>query len=82
MPEPDFTFIDLFAGIGGMRVGFEAVGGECVFTSEWNKYSQQTYQANFGTEEIAGDITQVHADEIRSTPSMLYFPRCSIRSRL
>ena len=64
LPEPDFTFIDLFAGIGGMRVGFEAVGGECVFTSEWNKYSQQTYQANFGTEVIAGDITQVHADEI------------------
>lgn len=64
LPDPDFTFIDLFAGIGGMRVGFEAVGGECVFTSEWNKYSQQTYQANFGVEEIAGDITQVHADEI------------------
>jgi len=64
LPDPDFTFIDLFAGIGGMRVGFEAVGGECVFTSEWNKYSQQTYRANFGDEEIAGDITQVHADEV------------------
>lgn len=64
LPDQDFTFIDLFAGIGGMRVGFEAVGGECVFTSEWNKYSQQTYRANFGEEEIAGDITQVHADQV------------------
>ena len=62
----DFTFIDLFAGIGGMRLGFEAVGGKCVFTSEWDAYSNKTYRANFpGDEhEIAGDITKIGADEI------------------
>ena len=38
-----FTFVDLFAGIGGMRLGFEAVGGRCVFSSEWNRFSQETY---------------------------------------
>src|SRR5687768_817104 len=38
-----FTFIDLFAGIGGLRKGFEKSGGHCVFTSEWNKFAQQTY---------------------------------------
>ena len=58
-PADDFTFIDLFAGIGGMRLGFEAAGGRCVFTSEWDKYSQRTYRANFGDEEIAGDIREV-----------------------
>lgn len=42
----EFTFIDLFAGIGGIRKGFEAIGGECVFTSEWNKYAVRTYKAN------------------------------------
>lgn len=42
----DFTFIDLFAGIGGIRKGFEAVGGKCLFTSEWNKYAVRTYKAN------------------------------------
>lgn len=62
--QPDFRFIDLFAGIGGMRLAFEKAGGNCVFTSEWNKYSQQTYRENFGEEEIAGDITQVHEAEI------------------
>lgn len=60
-----FTFIDLFAGIGGMRLGFEEVGGTCVFTSEWNRFARQTYAANFGIDdpddehEIWGDITQV-----------------------
>jgi DNA (cytosine-5)-methyltransferase 1 len=55
-----FTFIDLFAGIGGIRLGFEKFGGKCVFTSEWNKYSIQTYRANFFDDhEIAGDITKV-----------------------
>lgn len=63
----DFDFIDLFAGVGGTRLGFEAVGGRCVFTSEWNKYSQQTYLANFpsgGHHTMVGDITQVPAAEI------------------
>jgi len=60
-----FDFIDLFAGIGGLRRGFDLIGGRCVFTSEWNKYSQQTYLANFDCgHEIAGDITQIPAKEI------------------
>ena len=59
-----FRFIDLFAGIGGMRLGFEEIGGECVFTSEWDEYSQRTYRANFGDEPIAGDITKVDAEDI------------------
>lgn len=53
-----FTFVDLFAGIGGIRLGFEQVGGKCVFSSEWDKYAQQTYQANFG-EVPEGDITKI-----------------------
>ncbi|MBU0643458.1 MAG: DNA (cytosine-5-)-methyltransferase [Alphaproteobacteria bacterium] len=60
-----FKFIDLFAGIGGLRRGFDAIGGECVFTCEMNKFSQETYRANFGEEhEIAGDITLVDAADI------------------
>lgn len=60
-----FKFIDLFAGIGGLRVGFESIGGQCVFTSEWNKFSQQTYRENFDdTHEINGDITKIHEAEI------------------
>jgi len=54
----DFTFIDLFAGIGGMRIAYEGAGGKCVYSNEWNKYSQQTYYANFG-EQPEGDITKV-----------------------
>ncbi|HQR68483.1 MAG TPA: DNA (cytosine-5-)-methyltransferase, partial [Thermoanaerobaculia bacterium] len=54
---PKFTFIDLFAGIGGMRMGFERAGGECVFTSEWNAPAVKTYLANFPSEHpVAGDI--------------------------
>lgn len=65
-PMSDFTFIDLFAGIGGVRRGFEAAGGKCVFTSEWDTYAQKTYRANFPNDnhDIAGDITQINADEI------------------
>jgi len=60
-----FRFIDLFAGVGGMRLGFESVGGRCVFTSEWDAYAQKTYRANFHTEHpIAGDITQYPADNV------------------
>jgi len=46
-PDYTFRFIDLFAGIGGIRSGFEAAGGQCVFTSEWNKYALKTYKANW-----------------------------------
>ena len=54
--KPKFKFIDLFAGIGGFRLAFQNLGGKCVFTSEWDKYSKKTYQANFG-EVPFGDIT-------------------------
>ena len=54
-----FSFVDMFAGIGGMRRGFEAAGGECLFTCEWDRFSQQTYRANFDEEGIAGDIRAV-----------------------
>lgn len=77
--NPSFRFADLFAGIGGIRLAFESIGGECVFTSEWNKFSQQTYARNFGHDlpgfvdglhedanghVFAGDITKVNAEEI------------------
>ena len=58
-----FTFIDLFAGIGGMRLAYENAGGRCVYSNEWNKYCQQTYFANFG-ELPDGDITKVNASTI------------------
>jgi len=59
MSTRPFRFIDLFAGIGGLRIGFDAIGGQCVFTSEWDKYAQRTYAANFGADhEIAGDQTR------------------------
>ena len=61
----DFEFIDLFAGIGGMRRGFEHIGGRCVFTSEWDRFSQSTYAENFpGQHTIAGDITQIHERDV------------------
>lgn len=61
----DFTFIDLFAGIGGTRLGFEAAGGRCVFTSEWDRFSQQSYRANFPqSHAVAGDIRGVPSDDI------------------
>ena len=59
-PPPEnsrFTFIDLFAGMGGFRLAMEAQGGKCVFSSEWNKFAQKTYEANFG-EVPYGDITK------------------------
>src|SRR5436305_11639274 len=63
-----FRFIDLFAGIGGMRLGFEAIGGQCVFTSEWDKWSQQTYRRNFPDDEqhvFAGDVRPYGANPER-----------------
>ena len=55
--KPKFTFIDLFAGIGGFRIAMQELGGKCVFSSEWNAYAQKTYFANFG-EMPFGDITK------------------------
>jgi len=57
------TFVDLFAGIGGMRLGFEAVGARCVFSCEWDKHAQRTYEANFG-DKPAGDIRLLDAASI------------------
>ena len=73
LPSPaeggaDFTFIDLFAGIGGIRTGFERHGGRCVWTSEWNDWAVKTYRENFGEgHEINGDITKV-TDAAREVP--------------
>lgn len=65
-PEaPSFTFIDLFAGIGGLRRGVEPLGGRCIFTSEWDEYAQKTYRANFACDHpIQGDITKIEAAEV------------------
>lgn len=65
--DPKFTFIDLFAGMGGFRLAMQAQGGKCVFSSEWNKYAPKTYLANFG-EMPFGDITK----EITKN----YIPQC------
>lgn len=62
-----FKFIDLFAGIGGIRIGFEELGGQCVFTSEWNEFSKKTYLANFSSTPshfFAGDITKIDESDI------------------
>lgn len=66
MTPKKFTFIDLFAGIGGIRQGFEHIGGECVFTSEWDRHARHTYSVNYGVpeEEIAGDIWEVPLESI------------------
>lgn len=59
-PEPErpkFTFIDLFAGMGGFRLAMQAQGGKCIFSSEWNQYAQKTYMVNFGDMPF-GDITK------------------------
>ena len=56
----EFKFIDLFAGIGGLRKAFEAEGGHCVFTSEWDRFANETYKANFrDNRDPEGDITKV-----------------------
>src|SRR5262249_39035609 len=59
----NFTFVDLFAGIGGFRIGLSRVGGKCVYTSEIDRFARQTYEANFGPVE-GGDIREVEADAI------------------
>lgn len=63
MKIKEFTFIDLFAGIGGLRIPFEEIGGKCIFSSEWDKHAQDMYEANFG-ERPLGDITKVHSENI------------------
>ena len=61
--DPKFTFIDLFAGIGGMRIAFQKLNGQCVFSSEWDDHAKTTYSTNFG-EVPYGDITKINEDEI------------------
>ena len=61
--ENDFKFIDLFAGIGGIRLPFQKNGGECVFSSEWNKHAKKTYFANYGDYPF-GDITKISSEDI------------------
>ena len=61
--DPQFTFIDLFAGIGGFRIAFQEIYGKCVFSSEWDRYAQKTYEANFG-EVPFGDITRIDEKKI------------------
>lgn len=61
--EGAFRFIDLFAGIGGIRIPFQELGGDCVFSSEWDQFAQKTYKVNFG-ETPSGDITQIESSSI------------------
>lgn len=61
--KEQFRFADLFAGIGGIRIPFQELGGRCVFSSEWDKFAQKSYRVNFG-EEPLGDITQIDTSEI------------------
>lgn len=61
--DSKFTFVDLFAGIGGMRIAFEENGGQCVFSCEWDKYCQKTYFENFGVVPV-GDIKQVYEKDV------------------
>ena len=68
--NPDFTFIDLFAGIGGMRLPFQELNGECRFSSEWDRFAIKTYRANFG-ELPKGDITKISSDQIPSHDVLL-----------
>ena len=68
--NPDFTFIDLFAGIGGMRLPFQELNGECKFSSEWDRFAIKTYAANFG-ELPKGDITKISSDQIPSHDVLL-----------
>jgi DNA (cytosine-5)-methyltransferase 1 len=57
--QAGFRFVDLFAGIGGLRIGFQGIGGHCVFTSEWDKYSQETYRRNFrDNHPVHGDVRE------------------------
>ncbi len=71
LDNPAFDFIDLFAGIGGIRRGFEAIGGRCVFTSEWNKFAVRTYKANYYSDEahvFNRDIRDVTRSKDMSVP--------------
>lgn len=63
-PATSFAFFDLFSGIGGMRLGFESAGGTCVFSCERDHFCRETYRANFGDSDIAGDVFELSASEV------------------
>ncbi len=68
--KPDFTFIDLFAGIGGIRLPFQQLNGKCLFSSEWDKFAIKTYASNYG-ELPNGDITKIPTSQIPSHDILL-----------
>ena len=68
--KPDFTFIDLFAGIGGIRLPFQQLNGKCLFSSEWDKFAIKTYASNYG-ELPNGDITKIPTNQIPSHDILL-----------
>jgi DNA (cytosine-5)-methyltransferase 1 len=75
-----FKFIDLFAGIGGIRLPFDGLGGECVFSSEWDRFAQKTYEHNFG-EVPDGDITKISSADIPEHDVLLAGFPCQAFSR-
>lgn len=62
-PHAPFTYVDLFAGIGGIRMPFQELGGKCVMSCEWDKFAQKTYRMNYG-ETPVGDIREIRSDDI------------------
>ena len=79
-PNAAFTYVDLFAGIGGIRMPFQELGGRCVFSCEWDRFAQKTYRMNYG-ETPAGDIREVAADDIPDFDVLLAgFPASRSRS--
>jgi DNA (cytosine-5)-methyltransferase 1 len=81
--NPQFKFIDLFAGIGGIRKGFDEIGGKCVFTSEWNKYSVRTYKANNYSDpdehvfnEDIREITLTENENVSETEAYAHIDKC------
>lgn len=78
--DPSFRFIDLFAGLGGIRLPFQEIGGECVFTSEWDGFAKVSYATNFG-EMPSGDIRAVAASDIPAHDLLLAGFPCQAFSR-
>ncbi len=78
--DAPFTFCDLFAGIGGIRMPFQELGGRCGFSCEWDKFAQKTYRMNYG-ETPAGDIRQVASNDIPDIDVLLAGIPCQPFSR-
>lgn len=71
--RPRFTFVDLFAGIGGFRIALQSLGGKCVFSSEWDRHAQQTYDRNFG-EKPFGNIRTFTGDDVSNRQIAKWIP--------